>query len=226
MTPHDRPPRDRRPGTGQPQGRLLRHPVVAVPDQGRADLRLPADQHPAGDLVRTARDRADAAASRPQPHRPVRAPADPRRRHEVDAQGGRHPGRGRQGDLHARAAARRDDGLRLVRDHPARRPGLDVRPHDAAAADRLPRRRSARPRRGVRGRLRHHPRRLVLGLDLPAPRWPALDRAGDLLRDRHGPRPGRGVHLQRLDVDVADRLRASRRSGTSRPGSSRSRSTS
>ncbi len=79
---------------------------------------------------------------------------------------------------------------------------------DAAAGHRRPRRRPARARRRLGRRLRHHPRRLELGLDLPAPRWPALDRPGHQLRDRHGPLARRDLPLQRLDVDLGHRLGA------------------
>ena len=76
------------------------------------------------------------------------------------------------------------------------------------AADRHPRRRAARARGRRCRRLRHRAGRLVLRLDLPAARWAALDRPGHLLRDRHGPVARRGVPLQRLDVDLADRRAA------------------
>ena len=118
------------------------------------------------------------------------------------------PRPGRQARLHPRAAHRRDDGVRLLRDHPARRHGVDVRPRDAAAGHRRAGRRPARARRRRRRRLRHHPRRLELRLDLPAARRAALDRAGHLLRDRHGPLARRDLPLQRVDVDVADRVGA------------------
>ena len=43
----------------------------------------------------------------------------------------------------------------------------------------------------------------------------ALDRPGDLLRDRDGPVAGRRLPLRRVDVDLADRRRAEATSGTS-----------
>jgi hypothetical protein len=61
--------------------------------------------------------RSDAAASRPEPQRSLRPPADARRRYEVDAQGGRAPQGRRRPRLHPRPAHHRDDVLRLVRDH-------------------------------------------------------------------------------------------------------------
>ena len=91
---------------------------------------------------------------------------------------------------------------------PFGRPGLDVRAPHAAAADRHPRRGAARARGRFGRRLRHRAGRLVVRVDLPAARWPALDGPGHLLRDRHGPVARRGVPLQRLDVDLADRRRA------------------
>ena len=57
------------------------------------------------------------------------------------------PASGREAHLHPGAAHHRDDGLRLVRDHPARRHRVDVRPPDAAAGHRRPGRRAARARR-------------------------------------------------------------------------------
>ena len=79
-----RAPTTRRPTSATPRWWLS-------PGQGAADLRLPAGLDAARHLVRAARHRPDAAASRPQPQRPVRPAADPRRRHEVDAQGGHAP---------------------------------------------------------------------------------------------------------------------------------------
>ena len=84
------------------------------------DLRLPAGQHAAGDLVRAPGHRAHAAASRPEPGRPVRPAADPGRRREAGAEGGPHPEERRQGGVRARAGHRRCHGVRVVRDHPAR----------------------------------------------------------------------------------------------------------
>ena len=48
--------------------------------------------------------------------------------------------------------------LRVVRDHPDGPDGVDVRPPDAAAADRHPRRRAVRPGRRLGRRLRHRAR--------------------------------------------------------------------
>jgi len=50
-----------------------------------------------------------------------------------------------------------------------------------------------------------HVFRLGLGLDLPAARRSAIQRADDLLRDRHGPVLRRGLPVCRLDVDVQHR---------------------
>ena len=61
--------------------------------------------------------------------------------------------------------------------------------------------------RGRRRGLRHRAGRLVVRLDVPAARRPALDRPGDLLRDRDGAVARRGVHVLRVDVHLGDRGR-------------------
>ena len=53
--------------------------------------------------------------------------------------------------------------------------------------------------------LRHRARRLVERVDVLPARRAALERADDLLRGRDGPRPGRGLPVRRLDVDLGDR---------------------
>jgi hypothetical protein len=85
---HRRPARPERSTT---RGRLQRHAAVAHAGQGAVHLRLPAHLDPARHLVRAAGHRSDAAASGPEPQRPVRSVADARRRYEVDVQGGRAP---------------------------------------------------------------------------------------------------------------------------------------
>ena len=97
---------------------------------------------------------------------------------------------------------------------------------DPAAADRPADRGAVRAGRGRRRCLRHRAGRLVVRLDLPAARRPALDRPGDLLRDRDGALAGRGVPVLRVDVHLGDRRRPAGACGSSCRPSSPSWSTS
>src|SRR6202035_5042548 len=97
----------------------------------------------------------------------------------------------------------RDHGLRV---HPVRAAGFGVRPLDPAAGDRPAGGGAVHPGALVDRGLRHRAGGLVIGLDLFAAGWGALDRAGDLLRGRDGPVVRDRVPLRRNDVHVADRV--------------------
>ena len=80
------------------------------------------------------------------------------------------------------------------------------RRHDhPAPADRHARGRAVHPGDQLDRHLRDRARRLVVGLDVLAPRWPAQLGADDLLRGGHGPLAGRGLPVRRLAVDLGDR---------------------
>ena len=161
--------------------RVRPRPVVGHRPQGRADLRLPGAAHAVQHLVRAPRRRPDAAPHRPQRARPVRPAAVPRRRREAGAQGRHHPEGRRQGRLHPGADPRGDPGVPGLGGHPVRPRGHDPSPtRHAAAADRLPGRRALHPGHRLDRHLRHRARRLVLRLDVPAARRPALQRPDDL----------------------------------------------
>ena len=211
MIPHqlDRPARRHR----QPGAQRLRpRPVVGDPAQGRADLRGPGAADALQHLVGAPRGGPDAAPHRPQRARPLRPAAVPGRRREAGAQGGHHPEGRRQGRLRPGAGDRGRPGVRGVLGHPVR-PGGDHPVHrhpDPAAAHRHARGRAVRAGHRVDRHLRHRARRLVQRVDVLPARRPALQRADDLLRGRHGARPRGGLPLRRLDVDLADRRRAGR----------------
>ena len=179
--------------------------IKAVPDL--LDPRAAdAVQH----LVRASRGGPDAAPHRPQRERPLRPPAEPRRRREAGAEGGHHPEGRRQGGLPRRPGDRGDPGVRHLLGDPVR-PGRHGPVHRAAhpvAADRHARRGAVRDGDRLGRHLRHRPRRLVQRVDVLPARRPPLERADDLLRGRDGPRARRGVPLRRLDVDQPDRRRA------------------
>ena len=113
-------------------------------------------------------------------------------------------------DYTSRPAHRRDDGVRLLRDHPAGGTVSMFADRHALEGDRCPRRsRSCSCSR----RLGSASTALSRwggssGSNLPAARWPALDFAQVIsLRDRHGPSLVAIFPLQRLDVDLGHRSR-------------------
>ena len=126
--------------------------------------------------------RLDAGAHRPEPRRPARPAAAVRRRVQADLQGNRHPvGREPLPVLH-RADAGARPGARGVGGHPVQR---------HAGAVEHQRRAALRAGDDVDRRLRHHPRRLGVELQVRVPRLPALGGADRQLRDRDGLRAGR-----------------------------------
>ena len=216
------------PAGGRPAARRARRlrpgPLVAHRHQDPADLRDPGAAHAVQHLVGAPGRGPDAAPHRPQRQRPVRAAAVAGRRREAGAQGGHHPEGRRQGGLPARAGDRGDPGVRDVLGDPVR-PGRRRavhRPDHAAAAHRHAGRGAVRDGDRLDRHLRHRARRLVQRLDVLPARRPALQRPDDLLRGRDGPRPGRGLPVRRLDVDLGDRGRAGPRSGSGCPASRRS----
>ena len=137
-----------------------------------------------------------------------RAAAD-RRRAEAVRQGRHHAGPRRQVGVHAGADHRAGAGDHRVRRDPVRRLGEHLR-QAGPALHRRPERRSALHRGGgVDRHLRHHPRRLVVELEVPAARRAAVVGAAHQLRgggdadvrERH-PRvrqPEHGGHHRRAE---------------------------
>ena len=81
------------------------------------------------------------------------------------------PAAGRQAGLLPGADPLGRAGVPGVLGHPVRPGGLDLRPPDAAAADRPAGRRAGRARLLLARRLRHRAVGLGVRLDLPAARW-------------------------------------------------------
>ena len=174
-----RPARERRGGEGRdcqpPEWWVSLDPGVRDHQPRHGHVRLP-------DARRAQGDGADAAALRPEPRRPVRAPAADRRPGQAAAQGELLPGRRGRLALPARAVPRRLHGADDVLGDPVR-PRLGDR-----------RRLHPRPRRRRRHRadpdlrdrlardLRVHRRRLGVGLEVRAARLDAHLRAARLVR--------------------------------------------
>ena len=155
---------------------------------------------------------------RPQPGRPVRAAAEPRRRHEAGAQGGHHPDGRRQGrSTSSPRSSPRSPAFLALRGHPVRARGRRSSAHETPLQLTDSRSRcstsSPSPSIGIYG--------IVLAGWASGSTYPLLGglrstRADDLLRDRDGPVVRRGVPLRRHDVDLGDRRRrSSRPAGTS-----------
>ena len=100
----------------------------------------------------------------------------------------------------------------VLRD-PVRHEGGRLRPRHPVPARGPQHRHPVDPGDDVARRLRRGARRVVERLELPAARRRALERADDLLRGGHGPRPRRGADVQR-PADERDRGRAGHASGT------------
>ena len=98
---------------------------------------------------------------------------------------------------------------------PDRRHGLDPRAHDVPAGRRSPDRRAVHPRDVGPRRVRRDARGLVVGLEVPAARRGALDRAAALVRGRVRARDPRRAHPGADALDARDRRR-SRRGSTRR----------
>ena len=162
-------------------------------------LRRRPRRHDVHGLVRAQGHRRHAEPRRPQQGRPVRHPADARRRHEAVLQGGPPPRPGRPLRVPPGAVPRLRAGVPRVVGDPARRRLQRrqrrhrhvVRPRDAGAARRPADRHPARARAVVDRRLRHHARRLVERLEVPAARRGAGVGADDQLRGGARPQPRR-----------------------------------
>ena len=134
------------------------------------------------DLARAQGARPHAAALRPEPRRPVRAPAADRRPDQARPQGGVLPGLVARPPLHPRADPLVLHGAARVRGHPVRA-GLDGRRLLHQRRDREPPDLADPDLRARLDRhLRLHRRRLGLGLEVRDARLDAHLRAARLLR--------------------------------------------
>ena len=102
-------------------GDLLWTPLLIVAAQGARHLRRRPCRHDVHGLVRAQGHRRDAEPHRAQQGRPVRPPADARRRHEAVLQGGPPPRSGRPLRVSAGAIPRLRAGVPRVVGDPARR---------------------------------------------------------------------------------------------------------
>ena len=141
-----------------PQAAAGRRPVWLILLKVVGALRPRRRADPVHDLARAQGRGPDAAAPRPEPGRPDRAAAEPRRRPQAGLQGRHHAGDGRQDGLLPRAGDLRDPGLRRLLGDPVRPDGVDLRPPDGAAADRPAGRRARRAGLQLDRRLRHRAR--------------------------------------------------------------------
>ena len=187
--------RDRGVHHHQPRPRLLR-----VPDARRAQG-----------------DGADAAALRPEPRRPLRAPAADRRPRQADPQGELLPGRRDRRALHLRAVPGRVHGALHVLGDPVGAGLGDRRLPDQRLRRRPPDRAAPDLRDRLARHLRLHPRRLGVRLEVRAPRLDAHLRPARLLRGLAR------AQRARRDPDGALALarRHRRRRRPTRPGTSR-----
>ena len=127
-------------------GGLLWTPLFIVRAQGARHLRRRPRRHDVHGLVRAQDDRRPAEPRRAQQGRPVRPPADARRRHEADLQGGLPPRPGRPHRLPVGAVPGLRAGVPRVVGHPARR-RLPRRPRSASSRGSATRRACSSPTR-------------------------------------------------------------------------------
>ena len=146
-----------------------RHGRVRVPDPRRAQG-----------------DGADAASLRPQPGRPVRAPAADRRPREADPEGELLPGLRRRCALHLLALGRRLRRADDLRGDPIRAGLGDLRSPGRRRRRGRPDRADPDLRDRLRRHLRLHRRRLGLGLEVRAPGLDAHVRSARQLRGLAG----------------------------------------
>ena len=188
-------------------GDLRPRPVVADGRQGRRGVRLPATDRSGGDPGRTQTAGSDANAIWPEPGGALRIAPITGRRRQTRAQGRPDPGRCGQTHLPAGADHRGDSGGSGLRRDPAGAGGIGVRSQHPAAVDRPARGGALRAGRYLDRGVWDRAGRLVLRFGLSAVGWPAIQRPGDLLRDRHGTVFRRGVHLRRNHVHLGHRRR-------------------
>ncbi len=168
-------------------------------------LRLPDAVLVGGDPARAQDPRLHADAPGPEPRRTVGTAAITGRRRQAGPQRGPHPRRCGQVHLPCGAGHLRGSRVHRVLRDPDGRRGVDLRTPHRTAADRYARRGAVRARRDVDRGVRNRVGGLGFRFHLSAAGWSAVERPGDLLRDRDGPVVRRGLHLRGHDVDLGHR---------------------
>ena len=171
-------------------------------DRGvRAVAALGAHVH----LVPAQGHRQDAEPDRARPRRSVRAAPEPGRRHQAVLQGAVGAEHRRPAHLPDRAVPRGPPGLPGLQHRAHRRRGHHRRPRDVPPARRPPVRDPVAARDVGHRPLRRAARGLVVGLEVPAPRFGACVGPAPQLRSRLRPRHRRRARTVEHAVDPRHR---------------------